>query len=145
MGSDRDREYPTHPIVGVSVLVFKDSKILLVRRGREPLKGQWSLPGGVVELGETVRDAAIRELREECHIEIEVTRTLDALERITCDADGRVQYHYVLIALVARYKAGGLRADSDIEAAEWADLNKLPDYELLPDHQELIQRATQEL
>lgn len=139
------REYPTHPIVGVSVLAFKDGKILLVRRGHEPRKGQWSLPGGVVELGETVRNAAIREIREECHIEIEIARILDVLDRITRDANGRVHYHYVLIALLARYQSGELRADSDIEAAEWADINKLAEYELLPDQQALIQRAVGEL
>ncbi|MCI2429164.1 NUDIX hydrolase [Candidatus Acetothermia bacterium] len=139
------REYPGQPIVGVSVLVFKDSKILLVRRGREPRKGQWSLPGGIVEMGETVRDAAQREIREECHIEIETEKVLDVLDRISRDADGRVQYHYVLIALLARYRLGELRADSDIEAAEWADLSKLADYDLLQDQQELIRRAAQHL
>lgn len=139
------REYPGQPIVGVSVLVFKDSKILLVRRGREPRKGQWSLPGGIVELGETVRDAAQREIREECHIEIETGKVLDVLDRISRDADGRVQYHYVLIALLARYRLGELRADSDIEAAEWANLSKLADYDLLQDQQELIRRAAQHL
>ncbi|MCS7198063.1 MAG: NUDIX hydrolase [Candidatus Bipolaricaulota bacterium] len=145
MSFDRDREYPAHPIVGVSVLVFKDNKILLVRRKREPLKGQWSLPGGVVELGETVRDAAQREVREECHVEIEIIKTLDVLDRIFHDPDGRVQYHYILVALLARYKSGELHADSDIEAATWADVRTLADYELLLDHQELIERAVQEL
>ncbi len=141
MGSDRDREYPPHPIVGVSVLVFQDRKILLVRRGHEPRKGQWSLPGGVVELGETVRDAAKREIREECHIEIELERTLDVLDRIFKDPDGRVQYHYVLIALLARYKSGELRADSDIEAAEWADVQNLSRYDLPDEQQQLILQA----
>ncbi|MFN4218528.1 MAG: NUDIX hydrolase [Candidatus Bipolaricaulia bacterium] len=145
MSSDRERLYPTHPIVGVSVLVRKDRKILLVRRGHEPRKGRWSLPGGVVELGETIRDAAIREIREECHVEIEIEKILDVLDRIFRDADGRVQYHYVLIALLARYKSGELQADSDIEAATWADVSALADYDLLADQQELIQRATQDL
>jgi 8-oxo-dGTP diphosphatase len=133
-----DRAYPAHPMVGVSVLVFNDGKVLLVRRGHEPRKGRWSLPGGVVELGETVRDAARREIREECHIEIEIERTLDVLDRIFKDPDGRVQYHYVLIVLLARYKSGELRADSDIEAAEWADVHDLARYDLPDEQQRLI-------
>lgn len=141
MSSDRERLYPTHPIVGVSVLVFNDSKILLVRRGHEPRKGRWSLPGGVVELGETIRDAAVREIREECHIEIEVIKILDVFDRIFRDADGRVQYHYVLIALLARYTSGELRPDSDIEAAEWADVHDLSRYDLPDEQQRLIAHA----
>jgi|GEM_PF-108634 len=133
-----DRAYPAHPIVGVSVLVFNDGKILLVRRGHEPRKGRWSLPGGIVELGETVRDAAKREIREECHIEIEIERTLDVLDRIFKDPDGRVQYHYVLVVLLARYTSGELRADSDIEAAEWADVHDLSQYDLPDEQQQLI-------
>ncbi len=135
------REYPDRPIVGVSVLVFKDKEILLVRRAHEPRQGHWSLPGGVVELGETIRDAAVREIREECHIEIEPQRVLDVLDRIFRDADGRVQYHYVLIALLACYKSGELRADSDSAAAAWVKLSELSHYGLLLDQRELIQRA----
>ncbi len=145
MSSDRERLYPTRPIVGVSILAFKDGKILLVRRGHEPRKGQWSLPGGVVELGETIRDAAIREIREECHVEIEIIKILDVLDRIFRDAEGRVQYHYVLVVLLARYKSGELQADSDIEAASWVDVSKLADYDLVQDQRELIQRAQEEL
>ncbi|MCL6642147.1 MAG: methyltransferase domain-containing protein [Candidatus Bipolaricaulota bacterium] len=136
-----ERAYPTHPIVGVSVVVFNDGKILVVRRGREPRKGRWSLPGGVVELGETVRDAARREIREECHIEIEIERALDVLDRIFKDPDGRVQYHYVLVILLARYKSGELHADSDIEAAEWADIHDLARYDLPDEQQQLIAQA----
>lgn len=139
------REYPDRPIVGVSVLVLKDNEILLVRRGHEPRKDCWSLPGGVVELGETVRNAAIREIREECHIEIEIIKILDVFDRIFRDADGRVQYHYVLVALLARYKSGELQADSDIEATEWADLSELAHYKLLPDQLDLIRCAAGEI
>jgi ADP-ribose pyrophosphatase YjhB (NUDIX family) len=140
-----EREYPDRPIVGVSVLVFKDEKILLVLRAREPRKGQWSIPGGVVELGETIRETAVREVREECNIEIEIRRIVEVLDRIFRDAQGRVQYHYVLIALLACYKSGELRADSDIEAAAWAELSELAEYDLLLDQRELIQRAAREL
>ncbi len=135
-----ERAYPVRPILGVSVLVFKEGKILLVRRGREPRQGRWSLPGGVVELGETVRDAARREIREECQIEIEIEKTIDILDKIFRDPQGRVQYHYVLIALRARPRSGELRAASDVEAAEWVELSQLDHYELPPDQLELISR-----
>lgn len=136
------REYPVRPIVGVSALVLKDKKILLVRRAHEPRKSQWSLPGGVIELGETIRNAAIREIREECSIEIEIQKTLDVLDRIFRDAQGRVQYHYVLVVLLARYKSGKLRASSDIDAAEWVSVSDLERYEL-PDNQlELVRHAS---
>lgn len=135
------REYPNQPIVGVSFLVFKDNEVLLVRRGHEPRKGCWSLPGGTVELGETVREAAIREIREECGIEIEIEKTLGVLDRIFRDAEGRIQYHFVLIELLARHKSGALRAASDIDAAEWVDVSELEKYELPSDQIEVIRKV----
>lgn len=139
------REYPDRPIVGVSVLVLNERKILLVRRGHEPRKGQWSLPGGTVELGETVREAAMREIREECNIEIEVASIFDVLDRIFRDAEGRVQYHFVLVTLLAHYKSGELRAASDIDAAAWADVNRLEEYELPSDQMKVIFRLDRAL
>lgn len=124
------REYPDRPIVGVSVLVLKEKQALLVRRGREPRQGVWQFPGGVVELGETVRAAAVREIAEECQIEIAVLSVLDVLDRITHDLAGQVQYHFVLVVLLAHYTAGELRAGADIDAATWVDLQDLEKYEL---------------
>ncbi len=86
------REYPEAPIAAVGVVVLKDADVLLIRRGKEPIRGWWSLPGGAVELGETVRQAAEREIREECNVEIEATEVIEVLDAITRDDEGRVHY-----------------------------------------------------
>jgi 8-oxo-dGTP diphosphatase len=113
------REYPSAPIPSVGAIVFKDEEVLLVLRGQEPSKHKWSIPGGVVELGETVREAARREVLEECGIEIEVGDVVDVLDAVLRDEEGRVQYHYVLIDLTATYVTGDLSVGSDIEDARW--------------------------
>ena len=91
------REYPEAPIVGVGGVIFKDSSVLLVKRGQEPGKGQWSLPGGAVELGETLTHALKREILEEASINIEVGGLIRLLDRIVHDRQKRVQYHYVIV------------------------------------------------
>lgn len=120
-----DREYPARPIVGVGVVVVKDGEVLIVQRGSEPGYGQWSIPGGAVELGETVREAAAREVAEECGIEIDIIDVIEIIDRAMHDKDGRVRYHYVLIDFVARYRSGELRAGSDILAARWVPVADL--------------------
>ena len=120
-----DREYPARPIVGVGAVVVKDSDVLVVQRGSQPGYGQWSIPGGAVELGETVREAAAREVAEECGIEIDIIDVIEILDRAMRDKDGRVRYHYVLIDFVARYRSGELHAGSDILAARWVPIAEL--------------------
>lgn len=138
------REYPERPWVGVGIMVFKDGKILLGRRAKEPRRGQWSIPGGTIELGETARDAAIREIREEFAIEIEVIKFFDVFDRIFRDSEGRVQFHYVLVEFVARYTSGELQPSDDVDAAEWADPKNLAKYALPEDQLEAIGRAVKE-
>lgn len=139
------REYAERPWVGVGTLVFQDGKILLGRRVREPRKGQWSIPGGMIELGETARDAAIREIREEFNIKIEIVKLFDVFDWIFRDAESKIQFHYVLIDFLARYRSGELRPLDDVDAAEWADPKNLAKYELPESQLEAIGRAVKEV
>jgi len=123
------REYPSAPLVGVGVLVRNhENKILLVRRGNEPSQGLWTLPGGLVELGEELKAAAKREALEECHIEVEVTDTISVVDLILKDDDQQIKYHYILIDYEATYISGELKPQSDVDDAGWfakADIEHL--------------------
>jgi 8-oxo-dGTP diphosphatase len=126
------REYPTQPIVGVGAVIVQDGKLVLVRRGVEPDKGKWSIPGGGVELGETVRDTAVREAKEECGLDIELIgdRPMDALDKMVPDEKGRLQYHYVLLQFLARPKGGTLKPTSDATEARWVPIEEVEKYDL---------------
>ncbi len=124
------REYPERPFVGVGVVVWKDGRVLLVRRARPPRAGQWSLPGGRQRLGETVRETAAREVHEETGVAVTLGALLDVIDSITPDAEGQVQYHYTLVDFDADWRAGELAAGSDAAEAVWADPAALEDYDL---------------
>lgn len=118
------REYPTAPVVGVGAAVIEDGRILLVRRGREPLKGEWSLPGGALELGETLRQGLMREVLEETGLRVTPEALIDVLDKIVCDQpDGAVRYHYVLADYLCRVDdPEGERSPvcaSDADEARW--------------------------
>jgi ADP-ribose pyrophosphatase YjhB (NUDIX family) len=114
-----NRLYPQSPIACVAAVVFKEGKILLIKRAKEPNKGKWSIPGGGIELGETISEAARREVFEECSVEIEIERVLDSADNIVRDEKGRIKYHYVIIDLLARYTGGDIKAQSDAEECGW--------------------------
>lgn len=135
------REYPEQPLVGVGAVVVDGARVLLVRRGNEPLKGEWSLPGGAVEVGETLEAAIAREVREETGLEIEVGPMVDVLDRIRFDADGRVRYHYVLIDFVCRSIGGTLARGTDAADARWAPVMELTQYGLTDTTMSVIQKA----
>jgi len=112
--------------------VLKDDEVLLVRRGNEPRRGSWSLPGGAVELGETVRQAAEREISEECGVEISATEVIEVLDAISPDGSGRIRFHYVLTELLAEYISGMPSAHSDALEARWFELDELAGLDILP-------------
>src|SRR5215510_11503224 len=112
-----NRRYPKRPIVGVGALIFQRNRVLLAQRGKAPLKGWWSLPGGALETGETLVDAIRREVREETGLEVEPRSVFEVFERITRDAAGKTEYHFVLIDYICRVKDGTLQAGDDVADA----------------------------
>ncbi len=119
MTPSNSRRYPARPVLGVGALIFRGDEILLVERGREPLKGQWSLPGGAVETGERLEDAITREVREETGLEIVPVQVALIFERIMPDADGNAEYHYVLVDYLCEIRGGALCAGDDSNCARW--------------------------
>ena len=113
------RDYPERPIVGVGGIVVDGNRALIVRRATEPLKGQWSIPGGMLELGEKLRDGLAREVLEETGLEVEVGDVLDVFDSIFPDAEGRTQYHYVLIDYRCTVRGGEAVAGSDVSEVRW--------------------------
>jgi len=114
------REFPTTPLVGVGAVVVEDGRVLLVRRGSQPLKGHWTLPGGMLEVGETLAAGVVREVREETSLDVELIELVDLLDRIHREGD-RVRYHYVIADYLCRVTGGQLRAASDADAVRWVE------------------------
>lgn len=124
------RDYPERPILGVGAVIIRDDRVLLVRRATEPLKGEWSVPGGVLELGEKLRDGAAREAREETGLHVEAGEILDVFDSIFLDGDGRTQYHYVLIDFLCRPIAGEATPGSDVSELKWVSQEELATLDL---------------
>ena len=138
---DNDRRwYPEQPIAGVGVVVFKDGKILTIKRGHEPSKGKWSIPGGRIELGETVQEAGRREVREECSIDVEIERVIDAANNIIRDENGHIKYHFVIIDLLARYVRGEVEAQTDAEECRWVTPRELAELDITSSLREMLTR-----
>lgn len=137
------REFPDRPIVGVGAVIVdrKGSRVVLVRRGAPPLRGEWSLPGGVVELGETLRAAAEREAREETGLVVEAGEVLEVLDRIIPAADGRTRYHYVLVDFLCSVRHGELQSGGDAAEAVWANRAELEKFKLEKPAIEVIRKA----
>lgn len=124
------REYPKRPLVGVGVVLRRDEEVLLVKRAFPPKAGYYSIPGGLVELGEKVRDAARREISEETGLDIKLEKIVDVIDNIVRDEDGKVKFHYVLVDFLARPAGGDLKSSSDVLEAKWVPFRDLPKYNL---------------
>ena len=135
------REYPDRPIVGVGAVIIDHGRVLLVKRGSPPLLGEWSLPGGVVELGETLRAAAEREALEETGLIVKAGEVLEVLDRIIPGKDAAPQYHYVLIDFLCVVKGGNLRAGGDAADVAWTSESELRKFKLEKPVLEVIRKA----
>ncbi|HUO16600.1 MAG TPA: NUDIX hydrolase [Verrucomicrobiae bacterium] len=135
------REFPELPLVGVGAIILEDNRVLLVKRAHPPIQGQWSIPGGVLEVGELVREAAVREAREETGLIVEPGELLGVFDRVLRDAEKRVQYHYVLIDFLCKAVGGELRAASDAAEVRWFRRAELPELNLAKDTLEVIEKA----
>ena len=136
-----DRTYPERPIVGVGVVVFRGGDVLLIKRAKPPVSDRWSIPGGAQEIGETVREAARREVAEETGVEIEIVGLVDVVDGITRDADGRARYHYTLVDFAARWLSGEALAASDAAAVRWVSLDALAGIALWEETRRIIAGA----
>ena len=125
MAANNSRRYPLRPVLGVGALVFDGDRILLVERGREPLKGQWSLQGGAVETAERLEEAITREVREETGLEVKPVQVAVIFERILRDASGSAEYHYLLIDYLCEVLGGLLCAGDDSNCAQWFPLDEI--------------------
>ncbi len=135
------RDYPQAPIVGVGIVCLRGDEVLLVRRGKPPREGGWSLPGGRQKLGETVRQCARRELAEETGVEAEIGALLDVVESLTRDGDGGLQYHYTLVDVRADWKSGEPRAGGDAADARWFAAAGLSELDLWDETRRIIAKA----
>jgi 8-oxo-dGTP diphosphatase len=136
-----DRKYPDRPYVGIGGIIVHEGRVVLVKRRFEPLAGQWSIPGGAVETGETLEACLLREMAEETGFVIEVGPVVEVLDRITHDDDGRVLYHFVLIDYLCWPVGGELRAGSDVAEAVLAEPSELAQYQLTEKALSVIERA----
>jgi ADP-ribose pyrophosphatase YjhB (NUDIX family) len=141
------RRYPETPVVAVGVLLLdrKDGRdhVLLIQRGRPPNAGRWTVPGGGVEVGETIEEAALRELAEETGLGCTLGPVVEILDRVSRDADGRVEYHYVILDLLGTGPTGALRAASDCADARWVPVDALGDYDTTDGLEPVIHRAVE--
>jgi mutator protein MutT len=135
------RQYPERPIVGVGAVIVDEGRVVLIKRKYEPLKGHWSLPGGMVEIGETLESALSREMLEETGLRVDVGPVIEVFDRIMHDEQKRVRYHFVLIDYLCWPAGGTLTPGSDVDAAIWVDPVALAQYDLTEKATSVIQRG----
>jgi len=139
------RLYPRQPIVGVGAVIICDGRILLERRKNDPGKGKWSIPGGLVELGESTEQTVIREVKEETDLEVEKPEHIDVVDNIIRDENGEIKYHFVIIDYFMRLKGGTLKAASDAEELQWVTFAEVEKYDLTKTFREFLRRNRQKL
>jgi mutator protein MutT len=139
------RLYPKQPIIGVGAVIIKDGKILLEKRKNEPGKGKWSIPGGLVELGESVEQTVIREVKEETGLEVEKPEHIDVVDNVVRDNNSEIKYHFVIIDYFVKLKGGTMKATSDAEELRWVTFDEVEKYDLTITFRAFFQRNRQKL
>ena len=134
------REYPESPLIGVGAIIVEDHRVVLVKRGHPPLLGEWSIPGGVLEVGELLKDAAVREAREETGLTVEAGEILGIFDRIVREGE-KIVYHYVLVDFLCRRTAGELHPGSDADEVRWFSEAELQALNLAQDTEEVIRKG----
>jgi ADP-ribose pyrophosphatase YjhB (NUDIX family) len=138
------REYPNQPIPGVASVTIHNGKVLLALRGKAPSYGKWGIPGGVVEVGETLHQAIRREVLEETNVCVEPIKLLTVFDSINRDDNGRVRYHYVLFEYLCRYVSGDVKANSDAPDARWVPFEELASLDIMPSTRKFIDKVLKE-
>ena len=139
--SREKREYPDRPYVGVGVIVFRDQEVLLIKRNKEPNKGQWSIPGGKQIIGETSAEAAKRELLEETGVKVDQLLLVDVVDKIIPDVEGKIKYHYTLVQYMGQWLSGETRPGDDAQEVRWVCLNEIDSFSLLEKTINIIYKA----
>jgi 8-oxo-dGTP diphosphatase len=139
------RLYPNQPIIGVGAVIICNGKILLEKRKSEPGRGKWTIPGGLVELGESAEQTVIREVREEANLEVEQPRLIDVVNNVTLDEDGRIKYHFLIVDYFVKLKGGKLKAADDAAELRWVRFSEVEKYDLTKSFREFFKRNRQEL
>jgi mutator protein MutT len=140
-----NRLYPKQPLVGIGAVVLINGKILLEKRKNNPGKGKWSIPGGLVDLGESVEQTVIREVMEETRLEVENPQLIDVVDNITLDTNRRIKYHFVIVDYLVRVKSGEPVASSDAEELRWVAFDEVEKYDLTKTFREFFERNKQKL
>ncbi len=135
------REYPDRPLIGVGAIIIDRGRALVVRRATEPLKGEWSIPGGVLELGETLRTGVTREAKEETGLDVLPIAVLDVYDRIVADEQGKTRYHYVLIDYLCEVQGGEARAASDVSELKWITREELETFPIADSAEDVIRKG----
>lgn len=138
---NNSRQYPARPLLGVGAIVFDGDSVLLIERGQEPLKGYWTLPGGLVEVGERLEDAVIREMQEETGLTVKPLDIVTVFQRIMHDEDGRPEFHYVIVDYLCERVSGDLCAASDVARAEFVPIGDIPNYRMASGTPPVIEKA----
>jgi len=139
------RAYPNQPIVGVGAIIIHNGKILLEKRKNDPGKGKWSVPGGLVELGENIEETVLREVKEETNLEVENPQHVDVVTHISLDKNGKIKYHFVIIDYLVKLKRGTLKAASDAEKLQWVPFDKVEKYNLTKSFRAFFEKNRQRL